>query len=214
MTDFLIWWFIVTFKYTQCFPWDIVEANGKSLCKSRREEACRKKSEKTIKNSPGTSNLIRVWELIRRRKTADSALWHFFQGQEYQRCQLQNGQLSFISEPVCQGVNKGWHFYLFPCSSLISFLFHLYTLTTVFFIGGLRLEKHWHVPTHPPCLITAKTCHIVCDRAQPYGNKWAGTNPKSMSASWEAKLILLPRKIEKKIYPASYICNLLRRDFH
>lgn len=50
------------------------------------------KSEKIIKNSPGTSSLIRVWEVIRRRKTADSALWHFFQGQEYELCQLQYRQ--------------------------------------------------------------------------------------------------------------------------
>lgn len=66
----------------------------------------------------------------------------------------------FISEPACQGVNKGWHFYLFPCFSLISFLFHLYALTTMFFIGSLKLEMQWNVPTHPPCLlITAKNGH-------------------------------------------------------
>lgn len=120
-------------------------------------------------NSPGAAGQRRVWELIGRRKTAASALWHFFQRQEHQLCQLQNGQLAhpgplvnFISEPAGQDVNRGWQFYLLPCASLISFLFHLYTLTIVSFIGGLQLEKQWDVPTHPPCLPITTRSRYIC----------------------------------------------------
>ena len=65
-------------------------------------------------NSLGAASQRRIWELTGRRKRAARALWHFFQGQEHQLCQLQNGQrahpdplVNFTPEPAVQHVTRG-----------------------------------------------------------------------------------------------------------
>lgn len=188
MTDILIWWFIITSKYPQYFPWDKVEANGKSPWRSRQEEACiKKRSEKTIKNSPGTSSQRRVWELIRRRKADDSVFWHFFQGQEYQLCQLQNRQTVHLSSPSLHV--KVWIrgdlstcSHVLPSSRFFFSYMHL-LLCSLSVIWNWRSSETYQL-IHPVCWSLQKIVMVVCDPAQLYGNNWSGTYPETMSTSW------------------------------
>lgn len=46
LTDILMWWFINTLNYLQCFPCDTVTANGKNPWMSIKGEANRKKKKK------------------------------------------------------------------------------------------------------------------------------------------------------------------------
>lgn len=106
-------------------------------------------------NPPWAASQRRVWKPTGRRKTAANTLWHFFPGQEYHLCELQNGQpapsgplVNFISEPSGQDVT------ISTCLPVLLSSFLFFTYYCVLYMWSAI----WEAPTPAICLpTTART---------------------------------------------------------